>query len=652
MTRTLGNGTVEVELGDGTCTARWPEVGITLGPCAAHVDLADRRLDSHGGPGAWTVDATAAGGRARWTQRDDGPWIEVTVPAEGVVLTFAAGYTARGDEQLGGLTVVEGTIEPEPAQRLVSGYDSWSYAGVRGASEAGQSFWSTAYVGDRGAIAFQALGAERFCTCIGNDGPHVLVECGASPTIRHVAGTWGAAVLEPTAMALPLATGEEVRAEPIAIAADADSLGLIEDLAALAGEAMGVRRWNGPPITGWESWYHYGLRIRHEQLLANARVLRERYRDRPGFDVVQLDDGWQVAYGAWRTRDRFPDDLSELTAELRGLGARPGLWLAPFMVQPGVPGLGTDHEDWSIGDPGGGPLLDRHGRWGLDASDPAVVAWMRDLGAQVRAWGFDMVKLDFLYLGAQEGVRHDCRVTGTQALRDGLRAFVAGLGDGVYVLGCGAPVLPMVGLCHGNRVGHDLAMPVLLREFGQPLAEGWTGFAGIRGQARNVAARFALPRRWFDADPDVVMAWGSNATSPDGYSIEESRTLATLAAFCGGPFLLADDLAALTDAERTVLEHPGLLDLAWGDGFRPLDLFDHPDDPEVEHAFAQPRDLASLWVADRGSRRVAALFNWTDEPASRAVPTELRGAHELWTDTAVDADAIEVPPHAVRVLRS
>ncbi len=46
------------------------------------------------------------------------------------------------------------------------------------------------------------------------------------------------------------------------------------------------------------------------------------------------------------------------------------------------------------------------------------------LGAQVREWGVDMVKLDFLYQGAQEGLRHDPRVTGTQALRTGLRAFV------------------------------------------------------------------------------------------------------------------------------------------------------------------------------------------------------------------------------------
>src|SRR5262249_12704457 len=104
------------------------------------------------------------------------------------------------------------------------------------------------------------------------------------------------------------------------------------------------------------------------------------------------------------------------------------------MVQPHAPGLATDHPDW-MGRAGRSEALkDRFGRWALDASNPAALAWLRDLGGQVRAWGFEMVKLDFLYLGAVEGVRHDARVTGTAALRRGLHAIVEGLGDDAYVL--------------------------------------------------------------------------------------------------------------------------------------------------------------------------------------------------------------------------
>ena len=97
-----------------------------------------------------------------------------------------------------------------------------------------------------------------------------------------------------------------------------------------------------------------------------------------------------------------------------------------------------------------------------------------------------------------------------------------------------------------------------------------------------------------------------------------------MAALCGGPFFLADDLAAISDDERAVVEDPEILDLAWGDGFRPIDLFDHRDAPAIEHFFDQPTNLASVWISERGSRRVEARFNWTDKTAEGLRPHSVR----------------------------
>lgn len=672
MSRILRGGGVAVELGTGRITARWSVTGMTAGPLVARAHFHDDVLHSDGTSGSWRVETGAALGRpgawARWVPDEPGVTLAVHVPTEDGIVVVRVGFEARATQTLEALEPVAGPVDlggtaVDAATRLVQGYDSWAYAGVRPAAVPGESWWGTQLAGPSGGFGVQALDATRFATVVSTRPADaavterhastalVSVTCGATPPVAPVDGTWGYETLPPPPLALAMLPGAVEEAPPVALSSGSEPLAVAENLAALAGRAAGARRWSGPPMCGWESWYHYGLVVDREQLLRNARVLLERYRGLPGFDLVQLDDGWQVTYGAWWPNDRFPEDLRELTAEVRTAGGRPGLWLAPFMVQPGAPGLGTDHAAWAVCADDGTPLLDRHGRFGLDASNPAVVDWLRGLGEQVRAWGFDMVKLDFLYLGAVEGRRHDPGVTGTEALRRGLAAMAAGLGDEVYLLGCGMPLLPAVGLCHGNRVGHDLAVPVRLREFGQPRREGWTGFQGIRPQARNVAARFALHRRWFDADPDVVMAWGSDGASPDGYSIEEARTLATLAALCGGPFLLADDLAALADDERAVLEHPGLLDLVAGRGFRPVDLFERADDPGVEEFFAQG-DPASLWLAERGDRRVAALFNWSDAPATRAVPDGFAGAPELWTGATVDGPAVDVPAHAVRVLVS
>lgn len=670
MTRTVRGEDVEVELGEGTVTFRWPSVDVALGPCSAAASTlvagATEGHTSAGTPGAWRVETADAFGRdgvwARWVV-DDGITLSVHVPLTGTIAVVETAWRPNEATTLDRLTPLAGSTNLAVARRVVDGYDSWAYSGVRG-EEPGASFWNTLLVSDDGrAIGVHALGASRLCTRITWDAPELRVDAGATPPLHKVEGTWGYLVGEPPPLDLAVAADDTVVSEPVAVAAGDDALLLAERLAGLAGATMNARTWSGGPIHGWESWYHYGLLVTAEDVLTNARLLRERYRDRPGFDLVQVDDGWQVTYGAWSPNDRFPDDLAALTAELHAMGARPGLWIAPFRVQPGAPGIAHDHPDWCVRGPDGEPWHeDRHGTWALDASHPGACAWIRDLGGQVRAWGFEMVKVDFCYLGAVEGGRHDASVTSIEALRRGMTALVDGLGDDVYVLGCGMPVLPAVGLCHANRVGHDVAMPRVFQDLGHPADVDWTGMRGVRVQARNVAARWAQHGRWYASDPEVVMAWGSDGTDPAGYPTEVARMMATLALVTGGPYLLADDLGALDAVERAVLEHPPLLslldDLEGGtETFRPIDLLAVVDPPEVaEEVFSVGPGVPSRWLTHRQGRQVLACFNWGDEPATHALPPGLvegpGGAAELWTGALVDGPNIVVPPRAVRVVVS
>jgi alpha-galactosidase len=380
------------------------------------------------------------------------------------------------------------------------------------------------------------------------------------------------------------------------------------------------------------SWCHYGLFVSADDVLANAswRSLPPR---QPGFDLVQIDDRWQVTYGAW-----WPNERCHLgvIGELRSIGCA-GLWLAPFMVQPGAPGVGTVHPDWCVRDAGGAPAVDRFGRWGLDASNPAVVEWLRDLAEQVRSWGFDMVKLDFLYLGALEGRRHDARQTGVEALRTGLRAFVDALGDHVYVLGCGLPVLPAVGICHGNRVGHDLAMPRALQDVGQPVDDDWTGFAE---RERNV--RRWAHRRWYEADPEVVAAWPDGADPPvrprsraRDHGGRPRRSVPPRRRPAGSSdWRRAERDCSTCSARRAPT----------------VDIFDAPDDAELpEHAYVRSQGVPARWTTTHDGRVLTALFNWGDEPTRAPLPAELVGAREIWTGESV-GDSIDLPARSARLL--
>lgn len=683
MTRRIGNGTVEVELGSGVVAMHWPAAGVTAGPFAARVEWSDGTRRSDSGSGAWHVERGEAGGRqgfwARWASAGAGARLAAHVAAEGPVVVVECGDGRHDAGVLHRVVVLEGAasiaagprpdddVETAVATRLVEGFEGCSYAGVQDATSGGDSWWRVAYAASDGrTLALTALTARRFATVIeshpaapdvdqgtdiGGVVVHVTVGQGATPEMVHARGTIGHVVQPQGPLGMHVPAGATVRSEQVAIAAGPDPFALVEHLAALAGRAMGARPRRPTPTAGWESWYCYGLLdVSAENVVANARTMRDRYGSRPGFDLVQIDDGWQRTYGGWWPNERFPADLAELTAALRALRCRPGLWLAPFMVQPGAPGLATDHPEWMIHDRAGAPKRDRHDRWGVDATHPDALAWMHDLGAQVRSWGFEMVKLDFLHLGAMEGARHDPSATGIDAMRRGLDAFLDGLGRDVYVLACMVPLLAVVGLCDAVRTGNDLATPLRHRAFGDtPPVPDWTGFRGIRPQLRNTSARWALHGRWFDLDPDVVIALGNDGADPGGYPVEESRALATMAALAGGPFLLADDLGALAPAERAVLEHPALLDLAGGGGFRPVDLFSRPDRAEVEHVFAQTAVTSQMWTAERADRRVVALWNWSDTPEHRDVPEGFVGAEELWTGEVAGAE-IEVPAHGVRVL--
>jgi alpha-galactosidase len=376
---------VELALGPGSFTLTWADAGVTLGPCraAAIVDGTERVTTG----GRWHTEAGVGFGRdGTWTRwRDNGGVvaIEIHAPDDGDTVVVRAAVTAASATTVDRVTPLRGLTDLHAYRRVVDGYDSWAYSGVR-ADEATTSWWDALLVAPDGrALGVQALDASRLAsrTAVskgaGGD-TEIRVDCGATPPLEPVAGTWGYLVGKPPGLGLPLDAGESLTSPPIAIGARRSALALGEDLAALTASSMRARRWHGPPVHGWESWYRYGLFVSAADVLANARVLRERYADRPGFDLVQVDDGWQRTYGAWWPNERFPDDLGELVDQLRSLGCRAGLWLAPWRVQPDAPGIATDHPDWCLRDRDGAPVREpRAGAWALDSSRPDACDWLR-----------------------------------------------------------------------------------------------------------------------------------------------------------------------------------------------------------------------------------------------------------------------------------
>jgi alpha-galactosidase len=248
------------------------------------------------------------------------------------------------------------------------------------------------------------------------------------------------------------------------------------------GERLGSRA--RPPGRVWCSWYSFWRRPDEESM---ARVLAGL--DGLGIGTFQVDDGWQRAIGDWHANERFPAGMAALARRIRERGLRAGLWLAPFVARADSE-LFAEHADWFVpGEAGinwGGPYH------GLDLSQERVLDFVRETIARVTGWGYTYLKLDFLFGGALDP-------GGEAAYRRGLEA-VREVAGNAYLLACGAPVLPSLGLVEGLRIGPDVA----------PYWEidGDHSDAVLAEPAARHAVSTSLGRLWLAPlvalDPDVV----------------------------------------------------------------------------------------------------------------------------------------------------
>ena len=257
--------------------------------------------------------------------------------------------------------------------------------------------------------------------------------------------------------------------------------------------------------TVWCSWYHYFQEVTEADVLENVDAIARL--DLP-VDVVQLDGGWEPCVGDWLGLSSRFRSLGSLVSRIRDTGRRAGIWLAPFTVGSHSE-LARDHPAWLVGTDGASGGSPEYGgtNWdqalhGLDLTHPGAQGYLREAFERLTMIGFDYFKLDFLYTGALRGSRHgragsephtDRMVDdGVVAYRTGLELVRDVVGD-AYVVGCGAPILPSVGLLDAMRVSPDVVNP-----FEQD--------SGRLRSAPGTVARAWQHGRYWTNDPDCLIA--------------------------------------------------------------------------------------------------------------------------------------------------
>jgi alpha-galactosidase len=591
----------------------------------------------------------------------------------------------------GGDAALQVGDEPWRASVLINGYQSWDYAGIHPLDEAitegdrkptSSSWWTAAICDGPSMFVGQVLRASRFATVFRwhyNRDEHTA---GGLPTDipTFVAEQHGSPLSEPEQrsglpqeLRLELAPQTGLVSDPVLLLYGEDGTVTLRKALTVAGHAAGARSFPTVP-RGWCSWYHLGLVVTEGDIARHAAFVAKRMPElvkssgdgyRP---VIQLDDGWMPRWqrwGDWVANEFFAQGLHALATRVHRHRLELGIWLAPFHVAADSK-VAQAHPEWLLKAGDGTPLVDpRLGRayHVLDPTHPEVQRFLDDLFRSLRKDGFTYFKLDFLYGAAYEAGRHDPEVTGTQALRSGLkRIFDAvnppGKPEKAFVLACGAPLMPIVGLVHGARTGGDVGIPKI--EDGKAGPPD-LGFPLILSMARNQAARLFFDRSLFAVDVDVAMAAAPQLT-PD-----EARLMITVAALSGGVFMLGDDLETLPPERLALLRNPNVLGLIGGPAAEPVHLFSAPEREAQDHWFAAPNELPPLWVRpEADGTTVVALYNWTDSARPyRLNFREATGAGgtfsvaDLWSTrrggralgVKTDTLRLTLEPHSVRLLR-
>lgn len=278
--------------------------------------------------------------------------------------------------------------------------------------------------------------------------------------------------------------------------------------------------------SGWCSWYYYYERIGEDSILQNVAAAARHLR-KAGLQYIQIDDGFQVAAGDWNTNARFPHGHRWLVDRIHAKGFLAGLWVAPFAVAETSP-VAKAHPDWLLRDERDSlKVFFTNDGWGgrifsLDPSIPAVQMWLENLFYTITAkWGYDYVKIDFLYFAAEGGAYRQ-PVSSAQAYQMGLRAIRKGVGPDKFILGCGAPLGSSAGFVDGMRIGTDV----------------YAAWDGVTPGAHAAAERFFYHNATWYNDPDCLLV-------REPLTLDQARAWAAAVALSGEMNLLSDKLADL-----------------------------------------------------------------------------------------------------------
>lgn len=300
-------------------------------------------------------------------------------------------------------------------------------------------------------------------------------------------------------------------------------------------------------LTGYTSWYNYFQKIDENIILRDLKGLS---RARESVNIFQIDDGYEPFVGDWLDYNGkdFPNGMKTIADAVHREGYLAGIWLAPFNVQRGKSRILKEHPDWLIRNPDGKPQLGCvawGGAYTLDIYNSEVREHLKKVFDTVlNDWGYDMVKLDFLYSQCRTPRDNKTRGTIMCEAMDFLRECV---GDKL-ILGCGVPLGPAFGVVDACRISCDVDLSYGGKFYNSMSINN--ELPSAQNAINNSMFRRHLNGRAFLNDPDVFFLRDRNLT----FTWEQKLLLAKINNLFGRVLFVSDDAGEYSEAELEVLK--------------------------------------------------------------------------------------------------
>ena len=316
----------------------------------------------------------------------------------------------------------------------------------------------------------------------------------------------------------------------------------------------------GKILTGWCSWYYYFHDVSEKDLEENLDYFRGNRDDFP-IDLFQLDDGYQENVGDYLLlNEKFNRGLVPIFSRSKDMGFRGGIWTAPFFATKKSQ-LYKDHPDWFLRNTKG-KLIKVDFNWGnweysLDVSNEEVLNYIRELFENLKFGRFSkdtadlkepiitFFKIDFIYcvipLNADFA---DKTKTRAQIYYSAVKTIREAIGKDSYLLGCGAPIGPSVGLVDSMRIGTDTApswnfLNILYNKFN-------IGVPSMRTAIYSTIYRSFMHKYFWVNDPDCLMVRDTDTK----LTLDEIQTQLTIFGLSGGQVLISDNMSKISESSK------------------------------------------------------------------------------------------------------